>query len=81
MRYLFLIVIFGLISCKSDDKKLEGFQEKVVEMNQENSTVSIDTTSFMEFFEDFIFDKRLQNSNKDNSIDYNFFTSKDLSLT
>jgi hypothetical protein len=77
MKYLILILIFGLFSCKSDDKKLEGFQEKAVEMNQENSTVSIDTTSFMEFFESFIFDKRLQNSNKDNSIDYNFFSSKD----
>lgn len=77
MKYLFLIVIIGLISCKSDDKKVEGFQEKAVEMNQENSTVSIDTTSFMEFFESFIFDKRLQNTNKNNSIDYNFFSSKD----
>jgi hypothetical protein len=77
MKYLILILIFSLFSCKSDDKKLEGFQEKAVEMNQENSTVSIDTTSFMEFFESFIFDKRLQNSNKDNSIDYNFFSTKD----
>lgn len=77
MKYLILILIFSLFSCKSDDKKLEGFQEKAVEMNQENSTVSIDITSFMEFFESFIFDKRLQNSNKDNSIDYNFFSTKD----
>jgi hypothetical protein len=77
MKYLILIVFFGLFSCKSDDKKLEGFQEIAVEMNQEDSTVSIDTTAFMEFFESFIFDKRLQNSNKDNSIDYNFFSTKD----
>lgn len=77
MKYLIIILIFSLFSCKSDDKKLEGFQEKTVEMNQENSTVSIDITSFMEFFESFIFDKRLQNSNKDNSIDYNFFSTKD----
>ena len=77
MKYLILILIFGLFSCKSDDRKLEGFQEKAVEMNQENSTVSIDTTSFMDFFESLIFDKRLQNSNKDNSIDYNFFSTKD----
>ena len=77
MKYLILILIFSLFSCKSDVKKVEGFQEKAVEMNKENSTVSIDTTSFMEFFESFIFDKRLQNSNKDNSIDYNFFSSKD----
>lgn len=77
MKYLILILIFGLFSCKSDDRKLEGFQEKAVEMNQENSTVSIDTTSFMEFFESFIFEKRFQNRNKDNSIDYNFFSSKD----
>ncbi|MCL9770417.1 DUF4348 domain-containing protein [Flavobacterium sp. HXWNR69] len=77
MKYLVFIFIFSLFSCKSDDKKLEGFQEKAVEMNQENSAVSIDTTSFMEFFESFIFDKRLQKSNKDYSIDYNFFSSKD----
>jgi hypothetical protein len=77
MKYLILILIFSLFSCTSDDTKLEGFQEKAVEMNQEDSTVSIDTTSFMEFFESFIFDKRLQNSNKDNSIDYNFFSTKD----
>jgi len=80
MKYLFLSVIFGLISCKSDNKKLEGFQEKAVEMNQENSTVSIDTNPFMEFFENFIFDKRLQNINKNNSVDYNS-QQKILSLT
>lgn len=77
MKYLILILIFSLFSCKSDVKKVEGFQGKAVEMNKKNSTVSIDTTSFMEFFESFIFDKRLQISNKDNSIDYNFFSSKD----
>ena len=55
-----MVVIFSLFSCKSDDKKLEGFQEKAVEMNQENSTVSIDTTSFMEFFESFIFDRKMR---------------------
>jgi hypothetical protein len=77
MKYLILILIFSLFSCKSDVKKVEGFQEKAVEMNKENSTLSIDTTYFMEFFESFIFDKRLQISNKDNSIDYNFFSSKD----
>ncbi|VXB88174.1 conserved hypothetical protein [Flavobacterium sp. 9AF] len=77
MKYLFLIVIFGLISCKSDKKKLEDFQEIAVEMDQKSSTVSIDTIPFMEFFENFIFDKRLQNSNEDHSIDYDFFSTKD----
>ena len=31
----------------------------------------------MEFFENFIFDKRLQNSKEDDSIDSNFFSTKD----
>lgn len=77
MKYLFLIVIIVLISCKSDDKKLDGFQEKAVETKLIENVTAIDTISFMEFFESFIFDKRLQNSNKDNFIDYNFFSTKD----
>jgi len=77
MKYLILIVIFGLFSCKSEDGKLDDLQQNELETVLTENVTEIDTTSFMEFFENFIFDKRLQNSNKDNSIDYNFFSSKD----
>lgn len=77
MKYLILILTFSLFSCKSDDKKLEDLQQNEVETALIHNITEIDTTSFMKFFESFIFDKRLQNSNKDNSIDYNFLSTKD----
>lgn len=77
MKYLFLIVIFCLFSCKSEGEKLDDLQQNELETVLTENLTEIDTTSFMKFFESFIFDKRLQKSNKDNSIDYNFFSSKD----
>lgn len=77
MKYLVLIVIFGLFSCKSEGGKLDDLQQEEIKTELIENVTEIDTTSFMKFFESFIFDKRLQNSNKDNSIDYNFLSTKD----
>ena len=77
MKYLILIVIFGLFSCKSEGGKFDDLQQEEIKTELIKNRTEIDTTSFMDFFEIFIFDKRLQNSNKDNSINYNSFSSKD----
>ena len=77
MKYFILIVIFGLFSCKSEGEKLDDLQQNEVKTVLTENVTEIDTTSFMEFFESFIFDKRLQNNNNDNSIDFNLFSTKD----
>lgn len=62
MKYVFLIVIFTLISCKSEEKRTNDFQRKSTETKSINSSLSIDTTSFVDFFESFIFEKEFQKS-------------------
>ena len=51
MKYLILIEIFGLFSCKSEGEKLDDLQQNEVETVLTENVTEIDTTSFMEFFE------------------------------
>ena len=57
MKYLILIVIFGLFSCKSEDGKLDDLQQNELETVLTENVTEIDTTSFMEFFEKVVFQK------------------------
>ena len=61
-----------LFSCKSDDGKSNGLNRIKTESHLIDSETAIDTISFFDFFENYIFDKKLQKVN--NTI---FFSSKD----